>query len=286
MAAERAGWRGRPTSPKRHEDIGGRSGQCRVGGGRGDSAEPAGGVPGVAHDIAGQVALVGVPVRGGHLGKWPAAEVGGRVLEADDARGGLGSQAELGPEPAGGVPVAPPGRGDLFDPSAHAGDATNPGKVATVYTYTADNLLATEARPHRGDGNRLEVTWTYDGAGRKSTQKMRTVAGFGPGSAAETDPSLRTQVADGGTQRFSYAPADRLTVETGRGGETIQTSYDPDGNPLTIADSTTDATGATSTLTSTFYLDGLLRSTASRPSSTACSQAPLASTGLLRPDPR
>jgi YD repeat-containing protein len=132
----------------------------------------------------------------------------------------------------------------------------------------SDNLLASELRPPRPDGNRLEVAWAYDGAGRKTSQVMRTVTAPVLGSAAETDPAARSTVADGGRHAFGYSPADRLTGQTGRGAERIGTGYDPDGNPVSIADSTLDEAGRTSTLTSSFYLDGLLRSTGDGASTT------------------
>jgi len=68
------------------------------------------------------------------------------------------------------------------------------------------------------------------------------------------NPSGAT-VADGGTQSFSYYNDDRQQGETARSGETITKRYDPAGNLASAVDSTSGG----STLTATYYLDDLLR---------------------------
>src|SRR5439155_11322626 len=57
---------------------------------------------------------------------------------------------------------------------------------------------------------------------------------------------------DGGTQSFAYYPDDRLQSQTQSGGTGITTQYDPGGHPVSVADNTQ----TTSTVTSTYYLDG------------------------------
>src|SRR5204862_455463 len=110
-------------------------------------------------------------------------------------------------------------------------------------TYTADNLLLTSTAPVTGDGSsKQRLTYSYDGGGRKTAQQTVTVNASG------------AVTADGGTQRFSYQPDDRLRLQVGRTGAMITTRFDPAGNPVEVSDS------AGSTVTSTYYLDGLLRS--------------------------
>ncbi|HEV8624826.1 MAG TPA: RHS repeat-associated core domain-containing protein [Acidimicrobiia bacterium] len=131
----------------------------------------------------------------------------------------------------------------VTSPSANARDATNPSGTPAANTYTADNLLLTATTPVAGDGSsRRQVAYSYDGGGRKIAQQTLTVTGSG------------AVMASSGTQRFAYHPNDRLRQEIGRDGATITTRYDAAGNRIEV----TDSSG--STLTGTYYLDGLPRS--------------------------
>lgn len=132
----------------------------------------------------------------------------------------------------------------VTSPSAVARDATNPSGTPTVNTYSFDNLLLATTVPVSGDGSvRRRTTYGYDRGGRKTTQATDKVnAGGGVLEGA-------------GAQSFAYHPNDRLAAETGRNGAgTISYGYDPAGNRSTIADS------SGSTLTTSYYLDGLERS--------------------------
>jgi YD repeat-containing protein len=127
-----------------------------------------------------------------------------------------------------------------------ARDATNPSGTPTVHTWTADGLPATTTQPVTGDGlQRRATTWSYDPAGRKSAQQVALV---GPGG-------VELPGGQGGTQRFAWHANDRLATQTGRGGQTITTSYDASGNPVRVADSTAGG----SVVTAGYYLDDLVR---------------------------
>ena len=131
----------------------------------------------------------------------------------------------------------------VWSPSAVAQDATNPGGIPTLNTFTDDNLLATSTVPVAGDGSvRRRTTYGYDQAGRKTSQATDKVNAAG------------TILETGGRQSFAYYDADRPSVETGRDGATITKTYDPAGNLATAADSS-----SSTTITATHYLDGLER---------------------------
>lgn len=133
-------------------------------------------------------------------------------------------------------------------PSAVAQDPTNPAGAAVTNSYTADNLLAATLTPVAGSTLR-RVDYSYDAGGRKTAVATTEVS-----SAA---PTVTLPGRDGGTQRFDYSPNNRLKAEHGRDGTaTITRSYDPAGNLAGINDST----GGPSTISATYYLDGLLRS--------------------------
>ncbi|MBV9100382.1 MAG: hypothetical protein JO198_04980 [Candidatus Dormibacteraeota bacterium] len=132
----------------------------------------------------------------------------------------------------------------VLSPSGYAKDSTNPQGTATVNTYSRDNLLLTSTVPVATDGSSFrKTTYGYDDGGRKTSQHVQLVNGSGG------------QITDGLTQSFAYFNDDRMNTQTGRNGETITTKYDPAGNRISIVDST-----STSTLTATYYADGLLRS--------------------------
>jgi len=144
----------------------------------------------------------------------------------------------------------------VFSPSATAKDPTNPGGVATENTYTADNLLATTLAPPTVDSTnatvRHQVVWAYDQGGLKTTATH---------NALDANGNIAARDGLGGSQQFSYYPDGRLHTELGRGNtastpESITTTYTPDGQTLTAADST----GNGSTVTSSYYLDDLVRS--------------------------
>jgi RHS repeat-associated protein/uncharacterized repeat protein (TIGR01451 family) len=130
-------------------------------------------------------------------------------------------------------------------PSANANDTTNSSGTPTRYTYTLDDLVATSTVPVSPDGvTTRTITYGYDPAGRKT-------------SAATTEANPPAGVSsDGGTQSFAYYQTDRLKTVTGRGGAATKTmSYDAAGNPTSTADSTSGG----STVTASYYLDGMLR---------------------------
>jgi RHS repeat-associated protein len=130
-------------------------------------------------------------------------------------------------------------------PSANALDANNTSGTPTANAYTGDNLLLTSDTPVAADGSvRRRTSYSYDRGGRKLDQ-----------NTYEVDASLSPIAGrSGGIQSFSYFPDDRVAKETGRGGETISTSYDAAGNRTNVADSTSGVT-----FSAGYYLDGLLR---------------------------
>src|SRR5205823_4833022 len=85
--------------------------------------------------------------------------------------------------------------------------------------------------------------YTYDAAGRKVSEQT-------------TGPTPGNPNASGGFIGYSYYQDDRVHTQTGRSGETITTSYTPDGQPTSIAQV---APGQNNTITATWYLDGLTR---------------------------
>jgi len=146
----------------------------------------------------------------------------------------------------------------VWSPSGYSGDETNPARIPTVNTFTADDLPATTLQPPSTDGLRRRTTWTYDTGGRKIRQQHDSVD---PASGALTP---------GGAQTFAYYPDSRLAASPGRGDgptspEVIRTAYDPAG----AATSVTDTTGGGSTVTSSYYLDGQPRTVANGTETTA-----------------
>jgi RHS repeat-associated protein/uncharacterized repeat protein (TIGR01451 family) len=136
-------------------------------------------------------------------------------------------------------------------PSANAGDANNTAGVATVNTYTYDNLLLTSTVPVAANGSSLRrTTYGYDAAGHKASV----------GSALVNASGTVTQ--NGGTQRFAYYPDDRMSQQTGRNGETIALQYDPAGHATSVV--ATPTTGSAVTTTATYWLDGLVRTVTER----------------------
>jgi RHS repeat-associated protein len=135
-----------------------------------------------------------------------------------------------------------------FSPSANAKDPTNQNGVPITDTYTFDNLLATSTQAVTPPGFPLTLQRTiygYDAGGRKTTQQVILL----------NDQGVQTQ--DGGIQLFNYYNDDLLKRETGRlsSSETITHTYDPNGNPAAVQDSTSGG----SAISSTFYLDNLPR---------------------------
>lgn len=133
-------------------------------------------------------------------------------------------------------------------PAANAAAAPVPSGVPTVNTFTWDNLLESTTVPVAPDATasiRRTTAYTYDAAGRRGSTHVY-----------ETD-ATGTPIAgrDAGTQTLTWTPTDRLDTQTGPTGASITTDYDPAGNPTSIVDST-----SSSTLTATWYLDGLWRS--------------------------
>jgi RHS repeat-associated protein len=146
----------------------------------------------------------------------------------------VSNKTSYGYDPAGNAT-------SVTSPSANANDATNSSGTPTVNTYTQDNLLLTTTIPVAGSTSR-QTSYSYDDAGRKIQQ-----------ATTETNPP-QGQAGNLGSLQFTYFPNDRLSSETGRGGETLTYLYDPAGHQTSINDSTTNVT-----TNATYYLDGRLR---------------------------
>lgn len=133
-------------------------------------------------------------------------------------------------------------------PAANAAAAPVPSGVPTVNSFTWDNLLESTTVPVAPDATasiRRRTAYTYDAAGRRASTQVYETDATGTPLAGR----------DAGTQILTWTPTDRLDTQTGPTGATITTDYDPAGNPTAIVDSTSN-----STLTATWYLDGLWRS--------------------------
>ena len=156
-------------------------------------------------------------------------------------------------------------------PAAVATDAANTAGLATVYAYTADNLIAasTPISNARVSGSACTFCWRktsygYDPEGDKVTAATGTASG-------NTDPTQAGTFASGGVQAFDYYPDGRLKTQHGRldgsNAETITATYDA-GGALTGSVDAQPAHGSgaasvsayTSTVTASHYLDGMLRS--------------------------
>jgi RHS repeat-associated protein len=138
---------------------------------------------------------------------------------------------------------------DVYSPSAlSSADANNTANVPVRNAFFSDNLLKTMTEPVSPDGTeRRRTTYGYDPAGLKLSQHSEMVNGSGTPISGQ----------DGKTQRFAYDLAGRQRAQYGREGEAITTVHDAEGLPLSVTD---DSGAELSTLTSTFYLDGLARS--------------------------
>lgn len=140
----------------------------------------------------------------------------------------------------------------VFSPAAWASstgsslaDPSNTGGIPTTNTYTYDNLVASTVEPAVNGGPYRETDYTYDGSGLKLSEHVYLASS--PGAEITGD--------DGGIQSFAYYPDSRLSAQNGRTGGTISTAYDPAGDQVHVSDSS----GGASTLTGTYYLNGLAR---------------------------
>jgi RHS repeat-associated protein len=133
----------------------------------------------------------------------------------------------------------------VFPPSAFAKVAPNTSGTPVANAYTYDNLLLSTTRPVSADGtSQLRRTaYGYTDFGAKASQNTALVNSGG------------SVLSDAGTQSFAYYPDRRIQRETGRQGETINHVYDAAGNQTSI-------TAGSSTITASYYLDGLPRSVA------------------------
>jgi RHS repeat-associated protein/uncharacterized repeat protein (TIGR01451 family) len=131
----------------------------------------------------------------------------------------------------------------VYSPAASARVAPDPSGKPTTNTYTYDNLPLTTTVPVSGDGTSQlrKTSYGYTDYGAKASQDTALVTASG------------TVLGDGGAQRFTYYPDNRLDQETGRQGESIVHTYDAAGNQTGIA------SGATN-IAATYYLDDLVRS--------------------------
>lgn len=137
----------------------------------------------------------------------------------------------------------------VTSPSANAADTNNTAKAPTVNTYSYDNLLLTSSVPLATDAStRRQTSYRYDPAGRKASETFTETNSAGAtltgGDSASTDT-------------FSYLPDDRIATAAGHDATTISYGYDPSGAVTSLNQS---GPGGTSSLTTTRYLDGLLRS--------------------------
>jgi RHS repeat-associated protein/uncharacterized repeat protein (TIGR01451 family) len=131
----------------------------------------------------------------------------------------------------------------VLPPSAFAKVAPDPSGAAISNTYTYDNLLLSSTRPVSGDGTSQlrRTTYGYTDFGAKASQDTALVNSGGG------------VLSDAGTQSFAYYPDARVQKETGRQGETITHSYDAAGNQVGVV-------AGSSTVSASYYLDGLPRS--------------------------
>lgn len=159
------------------------------------------------------------------------------------------------------------------NPDANAQDAGNPRGLPLVNAYTYDDLLATSYTPidaASGDpATWRRVDYGYDPEADKTSTQTDVLTA--PDSTT-TDPTQASVTGHGQTQTFDYYPNGRLAIQHGRndtGGapETITNSYDPAGDLTSSASAIpaegsgdTAAAGYTDTVTASYYLDGLPRS--------------------------
>ncbi|MBN9619292.1 MAG: RHS repeat protein, partial [Actinobacteria bacterium] len=134
-------------------------------------------------------------------------------------------------------------------PSANAGDATNPGGLVSVNSYTYDNLIASTSNPIASGSYRTTV-YGYTPSGQKASTDVGTCA------STDTTQCVPGNAAwhEGRTQRYTYAPDGLNIAQLGTNQAAITTSYDQAGRPVTIADAKSGIT-----ISASYYLDGLLR---------------------------
>lgn len=142
---------------------------------------------------------------------------------------------------------------EVKSPSAVALSANNTSGTPTRNTFSFDNLLLTSTVPISSSGS-VTRKWTYgyDASGRKTSQQA-TVQG--------------ASVSGGSTQNFTYFPNGRVSAEIGLysiSNYTKHYTYDAAGNRTKVGQ--TEGTGyESSSLSATYYLDGLLRTIDSVP---------------------
>ena len=156
----------------------------------------------------------------------------------------------------------------VASPSANARDANNNAGVPAVYTYTANNMLASVSIPVAATGNTARLTtYGYDAGGRKITETSSLVSSASPTQPVQacvpaanqcTSVGLPVPIAAGGAQRtlgFSYYNDDRLQTQSNSStGDFITDQYDPAGQ---LTGSTTNNTATN--LGASYYLDGSTR---------------------------
>lgn len=98
----------------------------------------------------------------------------------------------------------------VTSPSANARDATNPGGIATQYTYSSDNLLLSTVTPPGSGGSRLETDDSNDSFGQQTAQHTYEVGG--PSCGAIGGPP--SSGCDGGTISYSHYLDGRLATES------------------------------------------------------------------------
>jgi RHS repeat-associated protein len=150
----------------------------------------------------------------------------------------------------------------ITPPSATSGDVNNIKHRVTDLTYTDNNWLLTEKKPYLADGSKMRLTeYAYDPAGRRASSTMSMLTYDATDQLTSTVP--------GQPQTYTYAPNNRVLSQSGRSDATVSgrttNLYDADGNVLCATTAATADiacnTANTASTATTFYLDGLVRST-------------------------
>jgi len=134
----------------------------------------------------------------------------------------------------------------VSSPNANFGDADNPTNLPTEYRYSDDNLLLHTLQPTSNCDNR-SIDNTYDGATERTSQHITN----------SLDSHCSSSVpSDDGTPQYQYYPDGRLKQVLSRNSTTPAKvfTYDADGNQIS-------ASSGSSTVQSTYYIDGSLRTT-------------------------
>jgi RHS repeat-associated protein len=153
----------------------------------------------------------------------------------------------------------------VFSPDANARTVSDVAGTPTTNTYTFDNLLLSTTAPVSTDGTSQlrRTTYTYTDFGAKATQSNQLVNSSG------------SVLSDSGTMTYTYYPDQRLQTQYSRLNQlAIVRSYDAAGHPTSVAQGPGATPGQplpapTTTVSATYYLDGLVRSATDQVSAVA-----------------